>query len=59
MTLKFPSFMTNVNPNIENETKSDMYIFKSDAIYFFIKKYLSVLMTSKLLSFLTKSEPNH
>ena len=29
--------MTNVNPNIENETKSDIYIFKSDAMYFFIK----------------------
>ena len=48
MTLKFSSFMANVNPNIKNETKSDIYIFKPDAIYYFIKKYLSVLMTSKL-----------
>ena len=59
MILKFSSFMANVNPNIKNETKSDIYIFKSDAIYYFIKKYSSVLMTSKLLSFITKSEPNH
>ena len=33
MTLKFSSFMANVNPNIKNETKSDIYIFKPDAIF--------------------------
>ena len=47
MTLKFSSFMANVNPNIKNETKSDIYIFKSDAIHYFIKFYF-ILMTSKL-----------
>ena len=34
--------MTEVNPNNENQTKSDIFlwdIFKSDTISFFIKKY--------------------
>ena len=39
--LKLLSFMTKVNPNNENETKSDIFlwnIFKSDVISFSIKK---------------------
>ena len=43
--------MTNVNPNNENETKSDIFpcnIFKSDTIFFLIKKYLSISMTFKI-----------
>ena len=39
--------MTKVNANNGNETKSDIFpwdIFKSDVIYFFIKKYLSISM---------------
>ena len=40
--------MTQVNSNNENETESDIFpwdIFKSDGIYFFIKKYQSISMT--------------
>ena len=39
---KFLTFMNKVNPNNENETKSDIFpwdIFKYDSISFFIKKY--------------------
>ena len=39
---KFLSFVTNVNLNNGNETKSDIFpwdIFKSDSISFFIKIY--------------------
>ena len=43
--------MTKVNPNNGNETKSDIFpwdIFKYEAIYFFIKNYLSISMTFKI-----------
>ena len=40
--LKFLSFMTKVNPNNENETKSDIFpmdIFQFGTVSFFIKIY--------------------
>ena len=40
--LKFLSFMTKVNPNNENEAKSDIFpmdIFQFDTVSFFIKIY--------------------
>ena len=57
--------MTKVNPNHENETKSDIfpwYIFKSEVICFFLSKNIKVfqlLSKSKYLSFMTKVNPNH
>ena len=47
--------MTKVNPNNENEKKSDIFprdIVKSDVIYFFIKKYQSISMTFKIKNLL-------
>ena len=41
--IEFLSFMTNVNLNNENETKSNIFpwdIFKSDTISFIIKNFL-------------------
>ena len=48
---KFVSFMTTVNPNNRNETKSNIFpwdIFTSDTIPFLSKKYLSISMTFKI-----------
>ena len=48
---KFLSFMTKVNPNNGNETKSNISpwgIFKSDTISFFIQKHQSISMTFKI-----------
>ena len=43
--------MTKVNPNNENETKSDIflwYIFKLTSFLFFTEKYESISMTLKI-----------
>ena len=48
---KFLSFMIKVNPNSENVTKSVIFvwgIFKSDVVFFFIKKYWSISMLFKI-----------
>ena len=59
---KFLSFITKVNLNNENETKSDISpwgIFKSDCISFSLSKYSSISMTFKIgiSQFYDKSEP--
>ena len=56
--------MTVVNPNNENDTKSDIFswdIFKSDTIPFFIKntKLFQWLSKSKFLTFMTKVNQNN
>ena len=56
MTLKIEisHFMTKVDPNNGNETKSDILpwdIFKSDVIYFFLKKYQGISITFKIKIF--------
>ena len=53
-----------MNLNNGNETKSDIFsrdIFKSDVIYFLIKKYQSISITFKIkiYSFVTKVNPNN
>ena len=48
---KFLSFMIKVNPNSENVTKSVIFvwgIFKSDVVFFFIKKYWSISVLFKI-----------
>ena len=59
LKLKFLSFMTKVNLNNGNETKSDILpweIFKSDIISFFIKIYSSISMTFIVGTFQSQSE---
>ena len=49
--LKFLSFMTKKDRRNGNETKSENFpcgIFKSNSIYFFIKKYYTISMTFKM-----------
>ena len=51
LKLKFLSFMTKMNPNNGNETKSNILpwnICKSDVISFFIKKYYSISITFRI-----------
>ena len=46
--------MTKMNPNNRNETKSDIflwYIFKFEAMSFFVKKYQSISITLKIGNF--------
>ena len=49
--IEISHFKTKGNPNNGNETKSDIFpwnIFKSDVIYFCVKKYYSISMTFKI-----------
>ena len=46
--------MTKVNPNNENETKSDIFardIFKFGVMHFFMNKYLKISMIFRLKIF--------
>ena len=64
---KFLSFITEVNPNNGNETKSDVFpwdifkLFKSDVISFLLKniKIFQWFSKSKFLSFITEVNPNN